>query len=97
MAQQRVDTLSSYTYEQTVNKKYKELLKTEFQNWYSEKDRQKLENQKPGENIGLVDIDMRTSTIKPLHAKWVQKVHDVISKDCDFLANSFTSVGINKI
>lgn len=83
--------------DQTVNKKYKELLKTEFQNWYSEKVRQKLENQKPGENIGLVDIDMRTSTIKPLHAKWVQKVHDVISKDCDFLANSFTSVGINKI
>lgn len=39
--------------DQTVNKKYKELLKTEFQNWYSEKVRQKLENQKAGENIGF--------------------------------------------
>lgn len=36
-----------------------------------------------------------TSTIKPLHAQWVNKTHKMMEKENTFIVNAFTSAGID--
>jgi hypothetical protein len=41
-----------------------------------------------------VKVDLRTSVVKPLHAKWVIKCHQNFEKENDFIKHSFEAIGI---
>ena len=40
------------------------------------------------------DIDLQTSVIKPLHAKWLIKCHETLERDQEFITRAFKAVGI---
>jgi len=52
----------------SVNKAAKELLCSQFQEWYSEQICQQLKN---GDDSALQPVDLRMSIVKPLGAKWM--------------------------
>jgi hypothetical protein len=54
-----------------VNKIYKDLLKSMFQNWYADEMGKNLCK----DNKKFEEIDMRLSVVKPLHASWLVKTH----------------------
>jgi hypothetical protein len=39
------------------------------------------------------DIDLRTSVVKPLHAKWLIKCHETLERDHEFITRAFKAVG----
>ena len=53
-----------------VNKMYKDLLKSMFQNWYADEMGNDLCKDKKFE-----EIDMQLSVVKLLHASWLVKTH----------------------
>jgi hypothetical protein len=68
-------------------KKYKEELKKEFQMWFADMVAKKLSNKKDNDEIceRTADIDLQTSIIKPLHAKWLIKCHETLEIDHEFI------------
>ena len=41
-----------------------------------------------------VKRNLRTSVVKPLHAKWVIKCHQKFEKETDFIKRSFEAIGV---
>ena len=41
-----------------------------------------------------VKIDLNTSVIRPLHAKWVIKCHEKLENKTEFVKRAFEAVGI---
>ena len=82
--------------DQTVNKKYKESIKTEFQRWCSSCIAKHINENKSENRARISEIDLKTSLIKPLHAKWVIKCHKEMERETDFLIKSFTYIGISR-
>jgi len=56
----------------TVNDYYKKQLKNCFSDWYASKIHQNLAN---ANDVTDVDIDLRTSVVKPVHARWLMQIH----------------------
>ena len=42
-----------------------------------------------------VKLDLKTSVIKPLHAKWAIKCHEKLENETEFIKRAFEAVGIN--
>ena len=42
-----------------------------------------------------VEIDLKTSVIKPLQAKWAIKCHEKLENETEFIKHTFEAVGIN--
>jgi len=82
--------------DQRINKKYKEELRKEFQMWFANMVAKKLSNKKDNDEIceRTADIDLQTSVIKPLHAKWLIKCHETLERDHEFITQAFNAVGI---
>ena len=51
---------------------------------------------KDGEGVTNIHIDMRTSTIKPVHGKWILKVMADLKTRQDMLKSAFTNPGITE-
>lgn len=79
--------------DQTVNKRYKDELKSQFQKWYAQQIADKITS-KGSDKVEISEISLKTSVIKPLHAKWVIDCHETIAKETKFIVNSFTAVGL---
>lgn len=47
-----------------------------------------------GVDIEDVEVDMRLSKIKPIHAKWLVKATGQLSKDTELIARAFDKAGI---
>jgi hypothetical protein len=71
-------------------------LKKEFQMWFADMVAKKLSNKKDNDEIceRTADIDLQTSIIKPLHAKWLIKCHETLEIDHEFITRAFKAVGI---
>lgn len=78
--------------DQTINKKYKENIKAQFQRIAKEISCSK---NKSGDRAQISQIDLKTAVIKPLHAKWIIKCHQDMECETEFLIRVFTSVGIS--
>ena len=73
----------------TPNKIYKDELKSAFQNYFSDCVADKLKN-----NKSVTKIDLRTSAIKPIHAKWLMKFHAIINSKPEMIKSAFEQCGI---
>ena len=82
--------------DQNINKKYKDDIKKQFQLWYADEFTKLLKDKKSGndDERSHVKIDLRTSVVKPMHAKWVIKSHKQFEKEREFMKRSFEAVGI---
>ena len=79
----------------TVNGKYKQLIKSEFQRWFADKVAAAVDEGKQIADIAQ-SIDLKTSTIKPVHGKWLIKVHNIIRHEQELIVQGFTKTGIAK-
>jgi hypothetical protein len=73
----------------TPNKLFKDELKSCFQAYYSDCVAEKIKN-----NLNVVDIDLRTSSIKEIHAVWLMKAHETISSNIEMIKSAFDKCGI---
>ena len=79
----------------TVNAQYKVELKAQFSHWYANQVGQAMED-----GLSLDDtakaIDLRTTSIKPTHAEWLMRVHDLVRLNRDLIVKGFVETGILK-
>ena len=75
----------------TVNKVYKEKMKAQFEEWYSEKVEAQL---KSGVSIGDVQVNLNLSVIKPVHANWLIHAHQSVAKQPALIRLGFIKSGI---
>ena len=74
-----------------VNKLFKDLLKAEFNEWYLAEIFKALES---GTVITDVKIDLRSSALKPIHAKWMVFAVNQLSDHKDIIKTAFEAAGI---
>ena len=77
----------------TVNSSAKAFFKRKFAEWYSKEIHKQLVE---GKEIDQVDVVLRLSVLKPLHAKWIVEFYDDMTsgKGKDVIANGWKSAGI---
>lgn len=73
----------------SVNKPFKDQLKTSFQYWYSDQVRMQL--MQIGEHR---PVDLRLSVLKPMGAKWLINAFAYIQDNPDIIKNGFKEAGI---
>ena len=56
-----------------VNRSAKQFMRKQFVMYYSEIVQHKLEN---GENVDDIEVDLRLTAIKPLHAQWLVSMYN---------------------
>ncbi len=81
--------------DKTVNSVYKKEMQAQFSNWYSRHVAAGVENGETVENI-VKTIDLRTSSIKPVHARWLMNVHEIVRQERDIIEQGFQQTGILK-
>ena len=47
-----------------------------------------------GKELGSIKPDLRTSVIKPIHARWLIKAHATLSSQKDLIFQGFEKAGI---
>ena len=79
----------------TVNSIYKKEMQAQFSHWYAQR---VADGEKSGRNIDDIvqSIDLRTSVIKPVHATWMMRVHDIMRQQADIIVKGFQETGILK-
>ena len=79
----------------TVNNVYKKEMQGLFANWYASRVAEGIEE---GGTFGDVvrSINLRTSAIKPVHATWMMRVHEIMCHDPDLIVKGFQGTGILK-
>lgn len=73
------------------NNIFKTLLRSEFHAYYAREVKKQLS---AGTAIADVDIDMRSSAIKPVHAQWLVNAIAGLSKKTDLIRESFVKAGL---
>ena len=75
-----------------VNYVYKEVLKGEFHEWYSTQVRKSLNDD---DDTGIAaQVDLKSSTLKPLHTNWVINTHNRMSQRPELIKSGFRKVGL---
>ncbi|KAK3098237.1 hypothetical protein FSP39_017476 [Pinctada imbricata] len=74
-----------------INGKFKSLMKSEFQTYYANEVKIALEK---GTDITEIDVDLRLSKIKPIHAKWIVKCIDKLAHERELIATAFSKAGM---
>lgn len=69
-----------------VNYDYKEMLKGEFHEWYSTQVFKSLDDNDGTDNV---QIDLKTSTLKPIRTNWVINTHLRMSQRSDLIKSGF--------
>ena len=78
----------------SFNREYKEQLKVQFHTWYARKVGQLLrDNENAGEE-GPVNVDMKKSTLKPVHANWIVTTHAEMAERRDVIRLGFRMAGL---
>lgn len=75
----------------SVNKPIKSCLQSSFQKWYASQIQKQIQ-QSPSSS--LTPVDIRLSTIKPVHAKWLIEDYDYIKSRPEIIINGFKAAGI---
>ena len=79
----------------SVNSVYKKEMQAQFSNWYSQQVAYGIEKGETVENI-VKTIDLRTASIKPIHARWLMNVHEIVRQERDIIVQGFQKTGILK-
>lgn len=74
-----------------INAPFKKHMKAQFENYYSNK---VADQMKKGVKVEDIKVDLRLSVVKPLHAKWVTKSVDEISKNMELIKKAWAMAGI---
>ena len=79
-----------------VNRSAKQFMRKQFVMYYSEIVRHKLEN---GENVEDIEVDLRLTAIKPLHAQWLVSMYNFFtsSKGPQIIVKEWKKAGISGI
>ena len=67
--------LSSSEDDLTVNREAKKFMKDQFTSWYSAQVQSQLDS-----GVVPVDVDLRLSVLKPIHATWIVSMYNHLSK-----------------
>lgn len=82
----------------SLNKEYKEELKSCFHDWYAEQvqDVMDRKNDETGEECdpGQVNVDLRMSVLKPIHAGWLVHTHNKMKHRRDLVRLGFRKAGL---
>jgi len=80
----------------SINREYKEQLKSQFHDWYSAQVMQQLNQQEDitGDRESNVIVDLKTSVIKPVHAQWIISTHQIMSTRTDLIQSGFRKAGL---
>ena len=70
---------------------FKQQLKQKFCDWYADQVSTQLNS---GKSVTDINIDLKLSTIKPLHANWVLSAFDTLAGNTDVLKNGWEKTGI---
>jgi len=73
----------------TVNRSYKELLKQRFHDWYTAQLLETMDG-----DAEEFTVDLKTSTIKPVHAQWLVSTHQEIGTRRDVIRCGFEKAGL---
>ena len=73
------------------NGPFKQQMKNKFTHWYAEKVMVYLQE---GKEITDINVDLKLSVIKPLHATWMKSVVATMALNKDLIKESFTAAGI---
>ena len=74
-----------------VNDHAKEFLKGKFECWYAQQITNQLEG---GSSVYDVQVLLKLSAIKPVHAKWLLSLHDHLRNSSDTIIKGFAMAGI---
>ena len=82
-----------------INQEYEEILKSRFHDWYSKEVISQLsdmEDESGDDHIDVsrVNVDLRTSVLKPIHAKWVMSTYEILSTKALLITSGFVKAGI---
>ena len=66
-------------------------MKSEFQSFYANEIKLSLDK---GTEIDDININLRLSTIKPIHAKWLIKVIESLRDERDLIQGAFQKAGM---
>jgi len=75
----------------TVNHEFKEELKSAFHRWYSDQVVSLLED---AEVDTVANVDLCTSTLKPLHAQWLIEAHAHVEAKTELIVAGFRKAGL---
>ena len=80
----------------SVNHEYKEILKTHFHDWYSAQVVQQLNDHEDitGEHTSSINVDLKTSVVKSIHAEWLISTHKVMETRTDLIQSGFRKAGL---
>lgn len=73
-----------------MNLHYKDRIKQEFITWYSS------EMSDESEESLTNPVDLRASIIKPMHARWIVKVHQMMEEQEALILAGFSSADISQ-
>ena len=78
----------------TVNRSAKQFMRKQFIMYYSEIVRNKLEN---GESVEDIEVDLRLTAVKPLHARWLVSMYNFFTSDkgAQIIAKGWKKAGIS--
>ena len=74
-----------------VNGDAKEFLKGKFECWYALQITNQLED---GSSVYDVQVPLKLSVIKPIHAKWLLGLHDHLRNSSDTIVKGFAMAGV---
>ncbi len=77
----------------SVNKAAKEFLRRQFQEWYSGKIYQQM--QQHGDSSKINPVDLRMSIVKPLGVRWMISLYEYMKSKPEIIKNGFIHAGIN--
>lgn len=75
-----------------VNHTFKQYLRQEFQNYYAMSIKKCLET---SDDMSMIDIDLRMSVIKELHAQWLVNAYDKLGKEHELMKKAFACAGLD--
>ena len=81
----------------SVNYTFKNELKTEFHFWYSIEIANQLsaiEDETGEADLSKVNVNLRTSNLKPLHARWIVNAADRIVQQPELIISRFKKAGL---
>ena len=76
ISSRKSDYSSSSVDDLTVNREAKQFMKDQFTSWYSAQIQSQLDS---GVVLDDVDVDLRLSVLKPIHATWIVSMYNHLS------------------
>ena len=77
----------------TVNGPGKEFLKIKFEMWYASQITEQLDK---GRDIYGVEVPLKLSILKPIHANWIIGLYDDLRNNTEMICKGFEQAGINE-